>query len=224
MTSSLDEDDAALAVIQTNVASLLAEWQSPGYGRRLPDRAEVVAWHARLYAGCAGPDAAYVGHLRGDATVPDLIDFNVGVGPNLPDGLPEKLGLWAEDVDAAVGELLRVLHRQLTDLDARLPTGARPRRTDDLLAVIELAAVAHGEWVRIHPYANGNGRTARLWVAYVCLRYSVPVFLEVKPRPGGDAYARAAQQSMGRPPDFRSDHAPTIALFARLLVERLEAV
>ena len=29
-------------------------------------------------------------------------------------------------------------------------------------AVVRLAAWAHGEWVRIHPFANGNGRTARL--------------------------------------------------------------
>lgn len=207
--------------IAGNVAALLAEFAAVADERDLPDAVDLRRWHTRLYQGVRVPVAGYVGHFRGDPEVPELAEFDVGIGDLLPDGLPEKVGLWAEGVDGAVARLLDTLHAAMADLDAQLPVGVRPASAEDLVAVIELAARAHGEWVRIHPYANGNGRTARLWVAFICLRYRLPVLVAVRPRPDSDAYARASQRSMGRPPDFRGDHGPTVALFARLLVERL---
>ena len=215
-----DERDGPL--IASNVAALLAEFTVGG--RTLPDADELRRWHTRLYQGVRTPVAGYLGHFRGDPEVTELLEFDVGVGDLLPDGLPEKVGLWAEAVDGAVARLLDTLHASFIDLDARLPVGARPTVADDLVEVIELAARAHGEWVRIHPYVNGNGRTARLWVAFTCLRYQLPTIVAVRPRPDSDAYARASQRSMGRPPDFSGDHGPTVALFARLLVEQLRAL
>jgi len=88
---------------------------------------------------------------------------------------------------------------------------------DELDAVVGLTARVHGEWVRLHPFANGNGRIARVWAAWLALRYSLPVFVTVKPRPGDLAYARAARDSMGRPPDFTGDHSTATAVFAHLL-------
>ncbi len=41
--------------------------------------------------------------------------------------------------------------------DARYPAG-RELDADGLAAVIDLAAWPHAAWVRIHPFANGNGR------------------------------------------------------------------
>lgn len=215
------DDDLDGTLIAGNVAALLAELADGADQRVLPDAVELRRWHTRLYQGLRAPVAGYVGHFRGDPEVPELVDFDVGIGDLLPDGLPEKVGLWAEVVDGAVTRLLDLLHATVADLDARLPVGVRPEAAEDLVAVIELAARAHGEWVRIHPYVNGNGRTARLWVAFVCLRYGLPVVVAVRPRPDDDAYARASQRSMGRPPDFVGDHGPTVALFTRLLVERL---
>jgi Fic family protein len=52
--------------------------------------------------------------------------------------------------------------------------------------------------VRIHPFANGNGRTARLWANWTALRYGLPAFVGIKPRPAGDAYALASYASMRR--------------------------
>lgn len=54
----------------------------------------------------------------------------------------------------------------------------------------------HGLWVRIHPFANGNGRTARLWV-WAALRYGLPSFVRTKPRPDATAYAAAMQGDYG---------------------------
>ena len=63
-----------------------------------------------------------------------------------------------------------------------------------------VTAAIHGEWVRIHPFANGNARTARVWAAWIALRYGLPVFVTVKPRPNDAAYAQAAFASMGSSP------------------------
>ena len=61
--------------------------------------------------------------------------------------------------------------------------------------VVELAAWAHGEWVRIHPFANGNGRTARLLANYVLVRFGFGPALTIRPRPD-QPYGEAARSSM----------------------------
>lgn len=65
----------------------------------------------------------------------------------------------------------------------------------------ELAAVVHGEWVRIHPYANGNGRIAGTWANWVATRY-------------GCHRSSASSQAgtgccIGRPPTAAWDCRPT---------------
>jgi len=84
--------------IQTNVRSLLDELQAHAGERSFPDRVELARWHTRLYDGCRVPVPGYVGHFRGDPGVPELTAYEVGVGLDQPDGLPEKLGVWAADL------------------------------------------------------------------------------------------------------------------------------
>ncbi len=205
------------AQIATNVRSLLDELRAAAPGRGFPGRIDLARWHARLYAGCRVPVAGYVGHFRGDPDVPELTAYEVGVGLDQPDGLPDKVGVWAADLDAELDRVLIGLHAGLRWLDERVPPGRRPSTVDELQMLVEMAALAHGEWIRLHPFANGNGRTARVWVALVCLRYALPVFIALKPRTPDLAYARAARDSMGRPPDFTGDHTTTIAVFGHLL-------
>jgi Fic/DOC family len=95
-----------------------------------------------------------------------------------------------------------------TRLDAAITAGNPPASGPELAAVIEFAALAQGEWVRIHPFANGNGRTARCWTNFVALRYGLPAFVTIKPRPADLVYAQAAHASMA------GDHVPTESLFA----------
>src|SRR5262249_55566093 len=102
-------------------------------------------------------------------------------------------------------------------LDGVLPPGSVPSTVDLIDEVVALSAVAHGEWVRIHPFVNGNGRTARLLAAPIALRYGLPVVVSRKPRPDDVAYSRAARRSMGRPPDFVGDHTEATAVFTHLL-------
>lgn len=64
-----------------------------------------------------------------------------------------------------------------------------------LISVIRLAAWAHAEWIRIHPFANGNGRTARMWANFLFMRYGLPPAIQLRPRPGGQ-YAQAGDDAM----------------------------
>jgi fido (protein-threonine AMPylation protein) len=174
-------------------------------------------WHQRIYEGCSVPARCYVGDFRGDPTHPELVDYEVGVGPTLPDGWPQGVGVWASDLDASLADFEQGVARAFATLDAALPPGQRPADVDELHAVVALTAELHGEWVRLHPFANGNGRTARVWAGVVALRYGLPVFVRLRPRPDDSAYARAARASMGRPPDFRGSHSETVAVFSHLL-------
>ena len=76
------------------------------------------------------------------------------------------------------------LQRIVAALDARCPTGTK-LDADGLAAVIDLGAWAHSEWVRIHPFGNVNGRTARIWANYLFMRYGLPPVVRLRPRPDG---------------------------------------
>ncbi|MCF8475569.1 MAG: Fic family protein [Pseudolabrys sp.] len=68
----------------------------------------------------------------------------------------------------------RNLSKQLQSAVATLDRQIKPNQdltADQLAAVIDLCAWIHSEWVRIHPFANGNGRSARLWANYIAMRY-----------------------------------------------------
>lgn len=132
-------------------------------------------WHRAMLEGTYVPDDAYRGGFRGSA-YPALIDYEVTVN-----GL---LVTRASDVAAELDSLISELHNRtvaLDSLDAEIET--------DLLTVavvegaIDTCAWLHGEWIRIHPFVNGNGRTARMWVRWVCSRYGLPQLLTLRPRP-----------------------------------------
>jgi hypothetical protein len=216
-----EDDPKNLSLIQGNAAQLITELRATAAERLLPTCEELCRWHARLYGGCEVPVAGYVGHFRGDPTVTELIDYEVGLGARLKDGNLEKMGVWARLVSKEMGAVLAGLNAVFAELDARLPVGRSPTNPEDILAVISFTALAHGECLRVHPFANGNGRIARLLVAFICLRYGLPMFLHIKPRPESDDYIRASRDSMGRPPDFVGNHTTTTAVFAHLLAEEL---
>ena len=209
--------------IGANCELLLTDLAAAAAQRALPTLDDACGWHRRIYDGCAVPAAGYVGNFRGDPAHPGLADYEVGIGAVLPDGLPEKVGVWAADVAGTLAGFIAGIHAALGVLDPAIPAGSRPATVDELHEVVTLTAEVHGEWIRVHPFAIGNGRTARVWAAFLALRYSLPVFVALKPRPGDVAYARAAMRSMGRPPEFDGDHGEAVAEFAHLLTLSLLA-
>lgn len=211
------KDPADPARVIGNCRGLLDGLRAAAPQRTFPDASDVRAWHSAVFAGCTVPIACYIGTFRGDPTCPELFDYEVGIGPTLGDGYPERVGVWSDMVSGEVAKFFQAFHEGLRLLDTRIPVGVRPTTVDLLHEVVALVAVVHGEWVRIHPFANGNVRTARLLGAFISLRYGLPVFVRLRPRPDDVAYARAAKRSMGRPPDFAGDHQEAIFVFTHML-------
>lgn len=58
-------------------------------------------------------------------------------------------------------------------LDA-LNDRVRTLSADDVSGIVELAAQAHYDVIRIHPFRDGNGRVARLVMNYVFLYFDLP--------------------------------------------------
>jgi fido (protein-threonine AMPylation protein) len=196
------------ALIAANAAVVLRSINAER-ARRPPVLAHVQEWHRQIYAGVPGvPVAYYLGEWRdSDPRFPFLIDYEVGVG-TLP-------GVRARDVPAELERFEQRMQAAVGLVDGALVPGARPSTVGALADVVQLCAFAHGEWVRIHPFANGNGRTARLWANWVALRYGLPAFIRIKPRPDGLAYQAAAMASM------LDRHGGTELLFHQLLREAL---
>lgn len=174
--------------------------------RRKPLRVAVARrWQREIMRGLAAPDPSLIGKFRGEV---GLEDCNVLIG-----ALP---GVLAPDVLPELAEFDRKLQQAILELDQRMPID-RDLTIDDLSAILTLCAWAHSEWIRVHPFANGNGRTARLWVNSIAMRYGLPPFLRLRPRPGG-GYSRAAEAAMS------GNWRPTIALFRQMYIDSLRQV
>lgn len=211
-----DDNPADRSRIESQVAVAATDAALLGVQRGALCADDLKRWHSTVYEGCVVPVSDYVGRFRGEPPT-DLVDYEVGVGRVLADGLPEGVGVWAADVSREVDSFFERLAAACEVLDGSVAPGRSPTEVAVLNEVVEVIAVAHGEWIRIHPFVNGNGRTARLICAHLSVRYGLPIFVTLKPRPHDVAYARAATKSMGRPPHFSGRHAETIAVFVHLL-------
>jgi len=171
--------------------------------RREPLTVEVArGWQLDIMQGLVPPDPELVGRFRGEA---GLENYNVEVG-DLP-------GAWASNMPAELAEFDHRLRLAIAEFDGRIEPG-QDLTADDLAAILTLCAWVHSEWVRIHPFANGNGRTARLWVNSIAMRYGLPPFLRIRPRPG-DGYGRACAAAM------QGDWTSTVTLFRKMYVNSL---
>ncbi len=154
---------------------------------RQPVSSEAIrGWQALIMRGLEPTDGEPFGAYRGEAGLEDY-DVEIGGHPGAP----------AERVAADLAAFDRTLAERLEELDRTIRPGHGDEdlTADNVNAAIILCAWAHGEWVRIHPFPNGNGRTARILVNSIALRYGLPAFMRVRPRPGS-AYAWVAHQAM----------------------------
>lgn len=190
-----DEDSPEL---RRNLGKVLDEIVRSAQRREFPTLASAKRWQSLLMKNLTVPDGRFVGAFRGE---PGLEKIQVRVGIHY--------GVDAAEVAEELAGFERKLHALLRELDTMLPTGQEPD-ADQLAAVVDLCAWVHAEWVRIHPFANGNGRTARLWANFIAMRYGLPPFIRLRPRPNfgyGEAGAKAMQ----------GDWEPTAVVFRRLL-------
>jgi fido (protein-threonine AMPylation protein) len=201
-----DPPEAAQQILE-NAASVLRGIATEAGRRGIPTVAMAQEWHRQLYRDVPLPVPYYAGEPRdSDPACPELQGYEVAIGAS--QGVPSA------QVPAALESFEAGAKAAVAAVDDPIPTGRLPQSGRELHGVLSLCAVLHGEWVRIHPFANGNGRTARLWANWAALRYGLPPFVTVKPRPG-DPYGRAAMASMS------GDHTAAVAAFNQMLSEHL---
>lgn len=190
-----DEDSPEL---RRNLSKVLDEIVRSAQRREFPTLASAKRWQSLLMKNLTVPNARFVGAFRGE---PGLEKIQVRVGVHY--------GADAAEVAEELAEFERKLDALLRGLDTMLPAG-QETDADQLAAIVDLCAWVHAEWVRIHPFANGNGRTARLWANFIAMRYGLPPFIRLRPRPNfgyGEAGAKAMQ----------GHWEPTAVVFRRLL-------
>lgn len=187
--------------IEENVTRLLRRLARETPLRAFPSVTHAQEWHRALFRRIPLPVEYYAGEFRdSDPRYPELIDYEVVVG--------HHSGVLAEEVPAALERLETQVRQAVARLDDMIPVGGPPRDAGLVGSVVTLCGLAHGEWVRIHPFANGNGRVVRTWANWAALRYGLLPFVSVRPRPQESRYGLAAERSM------LGDHQPTIDLFA----------
>jgi hypothetical protein len=188
--------------LRQNLGQVLKEIVRAAERREVPTLEAARHWQSWMMEGLEVPDRHYVGAFRGE---PGLELIQVRVGANY--------GVDSIDVSEELADFETKLQALIAELDALLPMG-QELDADQLAAVIDLCAWAHAEWVRIHPFANGNGRTARLWANSLAVRYGLPPFICLRPRPNA-GYGDAGAKSM------QGDWKPTVVVFRRLLIDFL---
>lgn len=195
--------------IRENALKVLRDARASAKRRKLPTVAMAQQWHRDFFVGCDIPVPYYAGEIRDtDDAFPELIDYEVRVGPHH--------SVRARDVPKHLRRFEAQALAATNLLDDRITPGDAPEDQGILGSVVTFAAQVHGEWVRIHPFANGNGRTARVWANWSLMRYGLPAALTLKPRPAGSAYAQAGYASM------TGDHRPMTGVLNRLIQDRLQ--
>jgi len=155
------------------------------YSEEIARRLLALLQWVRIHARAELLDSALIKSFHRyafEAAVPHLA--GVIRGPELP--FPVSFGRYSgtppQDCPQAFEELSQQTLAYLAQVDT-LPGDQR------IEAAIELAAVHHAKLIRIHPFANGNGRIGRVCINYFAARYGLRL-LEL-PRPHDRAYLDA---------------------------------
>ncbi len=194
-----DEDSPLL---EDNLEQLLRRIRHDAGRRELPTVEAARRWHAQTLRNLQVPNPKFVGAFRGEA---GLEHIQVRVNG--------RYGVAAPQVAGELAHFEQILQQVVRRLDEWVPPGAPPNG-NQLAAILEVCAWAHAQWIRSHPFANGNGRSARLWTNSLAMRYGLPPFLRLRPRPAGD-YGIVSEKAM------LGDWEPTLSLFQELLTNFL---
>jgi hypothetical protein len=173
---------------EENLVGLIDKVVLTSFGsRQMPTVDMPLNWHSMMFDGVDIPHEAYRGAFRGSAH-PALVDYEVTI-----DAISATRAI---NVQKEIDELMTELRRKIAALDGT--DGAYDTAVlaaDFVRTTLDSASWLHGEWIRIHPFVNGNGRIARLWILWICARYGLPQIMPIRPRPDW-AYGPASMASM----------------------------
>ena len=191
-----DKDSAQL---RKNLTQVLHDIRNSAQQRETPTLEAARKWQSDTMAGLEVPEPEFVGRFRGE---PGVETIQVWVG--------RVAGVAPANVAKQLQDFEQRLQSAVTVLDQRYPAGVE-LDVDGVAAVVDLCDWAHSEWVHIHPFVNGNGRTARMWANSLLMRYGLPPVVRLRPRPDG-GYAGASALAMA------GNWKPTAAVFRKMLL------
>lgn len=191
--------DENSAVSRTNLAIAAFDVRDSAMRRDLATTEAPRRWHRIIMQGLIVPHPDFVGRYRGETGMDEIRVWVGGVEGVRPSEVTRELTDFESRLQGATAAL-----------DALLPAN-NELDDDGLSAVVDLAAWTHSEWIRIHPFANGTGRSARLWANFIFMRYGVAPAVRLRPRPDSE-YEMATASAMLR--DWR----PTAICFRKLLL------
>ena len=152
------------------------------------DASRVAQWHKDCFSGLSYvsvSDECLLGAYRGTNHT-RLKGMIVSVGDI--EGAPPH------DVHEEMTRFFSQFQKRMSSLAAEIKVD-QDKSQEELRQIAEVAGWAHGEWVRIHPFANGSGRTARLIANWVLSRFRLLPVVGIRPRPE-NPYGPAAVASM----------------------------
>jgi hypothetical protein len=184
-----DEDNPQVRnQIMDNLAFLLPEVVASGRRRDQPSVDLVRDWHRCMLDRVPLVEPAVAGGFRGSGPQGgELKTYQVAVDQVeavRPGRVRSEMSLFG-----------RRMGEKVAALDPLIPPKAPPEGREH--QAIALCAWAHGECIRIHPFADGNGRMARAVLLWLATRYGLPIFIDLRPRPSGSTgYADASRASV----------------------------
>ncbi|WP_390621899.1 Fic family protein [Crateriforma conspicua] len=147
----------------------------------MPSDGDFCDLHRTLFADFVPVDY-YAGNFRHDAEVGGMSCLRENV-----------------HVAGIQGRDFRLVEQQMADLCVKAEQWSRSLRfsqPDTALRFATFAAYYVGEFIRIHPFLNGNGRTSRLLWWWLCRRMCVTPQARIFPRPDSDEYAVCMSECM----------------------------
>lgn len=167
------------AVINANVAQLDLDIATTR-GTREPFTLDVVRdWHRRIHQGTKHvPRAEYIGGFRGEGSI-HLLTYTAAFGQDPATGAQFN-GAHPATVADHLAAFEQEMVAALAKWDAHIPTLAEATMSR-LNVVVEDAASLYATWIRIHPFADGNGRSARVLLNWLMARYGQPLILPGRP-------------------------------------------
>lgn len=155
--------DASVAALYQHVALVAST--------RIIDSRECRAWHSRLFSDVV-PIDYYAGNFRQhDLSRPCLgVDRAVG----------SLQGASFHFVPDRCENLFESVRREIARSELGWSMLTEKQRA---LRLAQVIAGMLGEFIRIHPFINGNGRVSRVMWAWGLVRFGAPIQCRITPRP-----------------------------------------
>jgi len=170
-------------IIQREIKFILSDLRS-GNMDTLENVSDTRHIHFRLFRQLVPKGFTYyAGHYRGE-------DFFCLKHYEVEVRYDSRVGYPARQVSASMFKLAELLRNNLSSLDEgmKLPNAQLPLK-HKIYYIVAFASRIFELFLRIHPYANGNGHAARFCVVALLGRYNLwPKSWPIDPRPADPPY------------------------------------